>query len=170
MALQNPDLALVLIVVLAAIVLIQSTAIIVAILLVGKRLGNLHVKTAKLSKEVGDALDTADQVLGKVQSIKEKFPVWEGHLSRASDSLARATREMDRSTGKALTFLRDKAEKTRQRSDTILTRFSQTTFRVHRSVIQPTHRLSAAVSAIHTGVVRYFSREPKGPRVDRLEG
>ncbi len=170
MPLQNPDLALFLILVLAAIVLIQSAAIIVAIIMVGKRLGNLHEKTAKLSKEVMEALDTANQVLGNVEGFKEKIPVWEGHLSRGSDALVRATRELDRSTGKALAFLRDKAEKTSQRSDTLLTRFSQTTFRVHRSVIQPTHRLSAAVSAIQTGVVRFFLREPPGPRVDRLEG
>ena len=63
MTLENPDLGLILLIVLSTIILLQSAFIIVVVLQVSKRLEELQAKSADMAVKLGEALETADQTL-----------------------------------------------------------------------------------------------------------
>ncbi len=164
MTLQNPQLALALIVVLSIIVLLQSAFIIIAILQLGKRLGSLHLKTGELAEKISAVMELASGALEKAAVVREKLPGWERNLSRAVETLATSTQDIDRKADRALTFLRTKVDGAHRRTDSLLSKYSATTFRVHRSIIHPSHQISAAVSAIQAGVARFIFRDRKTPQ------
>lgn len=166
MTLENPDLGLALLIVLSVIVLLQSAFIIVVVLQLSKRLGKLHSKSAEMAEKLAAALETADQTLVKADEVREKLPVWEGKISRAAAKAAQAVEDIDRTAEKVLQAARSKVRSAGQHSDTLLTRFSHTTYKVHQSVVRPSHRLSAAFSALQAGVVRFFSNRSRPTRPD----
>ncbi len=155
---EYSNLTTAMVVILAALVLVQSVVIAVVVLMISRRVSQLNRETGKYFGQVKRTLEGAEQALAKALELQTELPVWEERVGRAMKAIVDNSREIDDYATKAVRAARSKVAAGADRSDQLLTSFSRASYRVHEAVLRPANRISAAISAIQATLAQLFPR------------
>ena len=161
MTVENPDTVFWLVMAILAMILVQSIAFAIAVFYFNKGLGNLQLQTRRLVHQLTQLMSTLQFWLEKTRPLRERIPGWQEELSRAFKALNRSFKELDEHSVRGMGVARTRLKEGRDRSDEILARLAQTTFRVHRAVLDPAHHFSAWVAGVRAGFAEFFAKREK---------
>jgi uncharacterized membrane protein (Fun14 family) len=162
MEIQDLDLALILVIVLAFLILVQTVILLVAFSKLSKMLVTLEQATSSYADQLRVLTRQINAFLPPT-SLGERLPALRSELKNYLQAGVEATKRADESIGRALAVSRARVEQANDTIDTVLSRFSQQTFLVHRAVLHPAMHASAFLHGVFTGVRRLISGGPESP-------
>ncbi len=165
MEIEDPQLARILIITMGVFVLLQGLLGAVALLLFSHQIKRLDSGFQSLSQKMKDALVLTGQLLTGFQGwFPEMLPGVNKGLGRLFDDLTRVVHRGDQAADYTLVLLRSQMAIVSRHLDTVLTRFSQETFKAHRAIVEESHHLSALLRVGSSYLSRILVRgQPKAP-------
>ncbi len=149
---------------LAAIVLIQTLAIVAFNFRLVAKLRRLEPKLLRATGKSLGHLDRAEELLERLQPIPGKFPGWGENISRWAASIDQSLASIDETAERLLSIGREQTRNVDEKTDVLLLRFSEKAAQVQKTVSSPAHQVSAAVVALKAAFGRYFaSRNETSP-------
>lgn len=159
MTFYNPSLVTSLVLAMAAIIIVQTALLLLAIFHLRKSLHQLDYLMIILSEKSATALDFAHRVVAVIEASTRKLPEIENTVKATVGSIVEATRKTNQAIAHRVEFLRSQLDDVGREMDTIVSKFSQQTFKVHRAVLDPSMRLSAILRAGIAVLKQLLSRE-----------
>ncbi len=167
---QSTEFAFVLIL---SVLLVQSLGVTIVIFMINRRLRDIEGGMQRMGSRIVKALSSIKDILGQIVPLSSRLSTWPEQVLKASDSVMAAVRESDRLMTEGIGRIRAGARDAAERLDGVRQSFSEYSFRVHRGIIDPSRRISAAVEAIFATLKRvvFRGRSSIGPEfVSEEEG
>lgn len=115
---------------------------------------NLDSMASKVSRSV-------EKLSGLVARIAEgtnSLAGWDDRLRSASTKVMQAVRAGDEAVGRMLDGLRGHTRRIDSQLDAGIQSFSHYSYKVHRAIVHPAHKVSEALNSMTASVRRFFSR------------
>ncbi len=158
LSMENSGLATAMVVILASLVFVQSVVIAVAVVMLSRRISLLNAEVGGYVGQMKRTLEGAEKALAKALEVQTQLPVWEKRISAAMKTIVDNSREIDVYASKAVRAARTKVEAGADHSDKLLNDFSRAGYRVHKAVLHPANRISAAITALQATLGQILSR------------
>ncbi len=140
--------------VLATLILVESVAACVILIVLTRRMSSLESRVDRFGLTVIRFLEQFELKLDQLLPVVRRLPEWSRQVSKAAEKMTEATTRADATAAEGLGVLRENTRRLSAASNTMLAKFSKGTYVVHRSIIDPAHRLSAALLAIQSYISR----------------
>lgn len=169
MTFENPDFAFRLIVVLALLVVLQAVFFTIFWLLLNKLLRKVDKKLTLPLQKAGEAAEEAQSLAGKLAPLVQKVTNFESEVTSVLNLTRKFASQGDQALVQGLTSARSQAERASNRIDSVLGKFTEQTFKVHRTILHPAIELSAIIRGARTVLSRLFSRDKTAPPLQDKE-
>jgi uncharacterized protein YoxC len=163
MEIQELDRALILVIVMAFLILVQTVILVVGFSKLNQALKSLDQASGSIVEQARVATRQVNAILPKISGMAERLPALRTGMLNFIEASVETGRRADQAVAQALALSRVRVQQATETMDTVLSRFSQQTFRVHRAVLHPTLRLSAFLHGVFSGLGRLISGGPESP-------
>jgi hypothetical protein len=163
MVIQELDRALVVIIVMAFLILVQTVIVVFGFHKLLKMLESLEEVSTSIVKHAKVVTGEVNAILPKITAYGRRLPELRRELLNFLQAGAETGKRVDQSVARALTVSRVRVRQADERIDVVLSGFSQQTFRLHRAVLHPTLRFSAFMHGLFSGLRRFIAGGPESP-------
>lgn len=122
-------------------------------------LASLCQELTQASRRFRRAVKQADDGLEELIPVLKTVSGWASEAAGHSDSVRDSVREVEEKTARNLDTLRTGAHEAASRMDRALNRISTETYRIHRTIMAPTHQISALIQAGRSMVEKWSGRK-----------
>lgn len=158
MVLQNPELAVDLMLVLAVVVVLQSFFFVAIFILLNRQIKILDQKVSSLLGKAAAHVPTARSLLEKTVSLLETLPAVQEQSVSSLRFAAEQIRKGDEIFGRNLNLLRFRFERIDGHADQVFDKYSQKSAAVHQTLVQPIHTVSAILRAVRVATRHLANR------------
>ena len=163
MTIQNLQLVNVLVLIMAGLIIVETIILVVTTLTLSKQIQDLDQNLHVLTQRSAQGLAFARRVITAIEEGTPQLAQVEDAAEKQLSTLVETTKTADQALGRGLDLLRFETGEARGQVDTVLSKFSQQTFRLHRLLIHPAMRASEIVHAGVRALKQTLSREAKSP-------
>ena len=163
MTIQNLQLVNILVLVMAALIVVQAILLVLITFRLGKRLQDLEKNLQLVSQRSTQGVAFVHRVMAAIEKMTPRLSDVEETFEKELTTLVKATEKANQEAGRKIDLLRFELGKANSGLDTALSKFSQQTFKLHRAVLHPSMRVSEIIQAGIKILKQTLSREEKSP-------
>ena len=160
---QHPVFVSVLVFVMAAVVLLQAVLLALAVGRILQSLQRVNEAIERLSKKSDETLQFTYRVLSRAEEFCVKLPELQRVIGVRLDSLVELTRSTNQVVADRMEGLRSHLREVENGIDSALGKFAQQVYRVHRSLRDPSMRLSAVFRSVAAVLGQVVSKGDGSP-------
>lgn len=157
------DLTVTLVLIMSALILSQALFLLAASIGIKLKLSRFRARAQTQHRRLIRLLSQVKSQIEKVQPATENLRSWQNRIEDDLHKVSEAARKTDSAAARALNVARQKLEVFTEESDRALILFSQVTHEVHKAVSEPSRRLAATLSALHSRVPGWVKRHSDRP-------
>ncbi len=163
MTIQNPQLVNILVLVMAALIIVQALILVLISFRLAKQVQHFDQSLRLLSQRSAQGVAFAKRVIAAVEKMTPRLSEVEKTVEKELTTFLKASEKADQAAGRSIDLLRFELGKANSGLDTLLSKFSQKTFEVHRAAVHPSKRVSELIRASLKILKQTLSREKKSP-------
>jgi len=163
MTIQNLQLVNILVLVMAALIIVQTLLLVLINFHLTKQVRLLDKRLRLLPQRSAQGVAIAQRVIAAVERMTPKLSEVEKTVEKELTTFLKASEKADQAAGRTIDLLRFELGKANSGLESLLSKFSQQTFAVHRATVHPSMRVSELIRAGITILKQTLSREKKSP-------
>ena len=161
MSQQASPIVVSLVLLMAGLVLIQTTVLIVTLFLMRQHLESLNQKLQRLSDTTSRRFDFFHRILDVAETALGNLSNLEVVAKQKLETLTKTTKKIDQNVAKIINTLRSEMTNTSDLINTVLNNFSRQTFRLHKFLVNPPILFSSLVQSITMTLKHKLSQEKR---------
>jgi len=147
MTIQNLQLVNILVLVMAALIIVQTLLLVLISFRLAKQVQHVDESLQLLSQRTAQGVAFAKKVISAVDKMTPRLSEVEETIEKELTTFLKASEKADQAAGRNIDLLRFELGKANSGLDTFLSKFSQQTFAVHRAAVHPSRRVSELIRA-----------------------
>ncbi len=163
MEIQDQQLVNILVLVMAALIIGQTLLLVLLSLRMAKQVQHLDEGLRLLSQRSAQGVAFAQRIIATVEKMTPELSEVENTVEKELTTFLKASQKADQAAGRAIDLLRFELGKADSGLDSLLNKFSQQTYAVHRATVHPSMRVSELIRASLKILKQTLSREKKSP-------
>jgi len=158
---QASPTAINLVLLMAGLVLIQTTVLIITLFLMRQQLESLNQKLQQLSDTTSHRFEFFHRILDVAETALGNLPDLEDATKQKLEIFTKTTQKIDQNVAQIISTLRSEMTNTANLINTALNNFSRQTFRLHKFLVNPPILFSSLLKSLITTLKQKLSQKKR---------
>jgi len=150
-----------LVLLMAGLVLIQTTVLIITLFLMRQQLESLNQKLQQLSDTTSHRFEFFHRILDVAETALGNLPDLEDATKQKLEIFTKTTQKIDQNVAQIISTLRSEMTNTSNLINTALNNFSRQTFRLHKFLVNPPILFSSLLKSLITTLKQKLSQKKR---------